>query len=60
MAANARAIAAVVSQILHADEAAWKDVRGLRREDIELLGWAQFASRAHLLFADHVHDFDSG
>jgi hypothetical protein len=50
----------VVSQILHADKAAWKDVRGLRREGIELLGWAQFASRAHLPFADHVHDFDSG
>ena len=49
-----------VSQILHAGEAAWKDERDLRREGIELLGWAQFAPRAHLPFADHVHDFDSG
>jgi hypothetical protein len=30
-------------RIPHADEAAWKDVRSLRREGIELLGWAQFA-----------------
>jgi hypothetical protein len=52
--------AAAVSQILHAGEAAWKDERDLRREGIELLGWAQFAPRAHLPFADHVHDFDSG
>ena len=51
---------AAVSQILHAGEAAWKDERDLRREGIELLGWAQFAPRAHLPFADHVHDFDSG
>jgi hypothetical protein len=41
------------------DEAAWEDVGDLRRKGAELLGWTQFACRAHLLFADHVHDFDA-
>ena len=58
--ANGQGFDPAVSQILHAGEAAWKDERDLRREGIELLGWAQFAPRAHLPFADHVHDFDSG
>jgi hypothetical protein len=33
---------------------------GSRRQRIELLRWTQFARRAQLALADHVHEFDTG
>ena len=56
----ARAKNGLCRKFLTRTKRAWQDGRGFRRKRIELLRWAQFARRAHLTFADHMHDFDFG
>jgi len=50
----------VLSQNYSMDESGLGRGTGSRRQRMELLRWIQFARRAQLALADHVHEFDTG
>ena len=50
----------VLSQNYSMDESGLGRGTGSRRQRIEPLRWTQFARRAQLALADHVHEFDTG
>jgi DNA polymerase V len=56
---EAKALGMVLSQSFGRDERDPSTRIGLSRKRIELLRWTQFARRAQLTLADHVHELNT-